>query len=106
MAFHAAIDDTMNIDQLIIDAVDEASVEIENIGDAPGHAGTKIDPGVTEYSDNAAGHVFAAMVTNTLDYRIGTGVTDRKTFTGKTGSEQLATGCTIQTGIADNGRIL
>ena len=45
------------------------------------------------------------MVTNTLDYCVGAGVTDRKAFTGKTGGEQLTTGCAIQTGIADDDRV-
>src|SRR5271169_3931587 len=39
----------------------------QNIREAAGHAGSKIQSNGTEYSDNSSGHIFATMLSHALD---------------------------------------
>src|SRR5687767_4398139 len=50
------------IDHGQIAATGEVAVHIENIGDAARHAGGKIASGLADDEDDAAGHIFAAVV--------------------------------------------
>ena len=106
MGFHRLAGDALQVDQFVVHAVDEAIVHVQYIGETTGHAGAEVVPGLAQHADETAGHVLATVVTGTLDDRMGAGVAHGETLTGSTGGEQLATGGAVQTGIADDGRIL
>lgn len=55
-------------------AVDEIGVEVEDVGDAAGHAGREVATGPTEHDGRATRHVLAAVVTDALDDRVRAGV--------------------------------
>ena len=49
----------------------EASIFVQHVGDAAGHAGSKVAAGAAQHDHNAAGHIFAAMVAGALDHGDG-----------------------------------
>src|SRR5450432_641936 len=83
----------------------EGTRRIQHIGDAGRHTCTKVVAGLTKDDDHAASHIFAAVCSNALNDCERTTITYGKTLTGSTGSEEIATSCSIENGITDN-RIL
>ena len=106
MAFHRFIRDAMDFDKFLVNPVNEVAVEVKYIRNAAGHASSKIVTGVSQNCNYTAGHVLTAMVANTLDNSVGARVAYRETLPGESRGEQLATGCTVETGVADDGCIL
>ena len=102
---HGQVFDAQAFDQFGVDAAFEAAVHIEHVGEATGHAGAEVDAGFAEYGDHAAGHVFAAVVTDAFHYRAGTGIAHGEAFAGAAGCEQLAAGGAIQAGVAGDGGV-
>ena len=94
----------MDVDQLVVVAVDEVALFVEHVREPARHAGTEVDAGVAEHDDNAAGHVFAAVVAAAFDDRVGAGVAHCEAFAGHTGCVQCAAGGAVQAGVADDRR--
>src|SRR5439155_9915445 len=74
---------------------------IQHVGDAAGHAGREIAPGLAEHHHDAAGHVFAAMIAGAFDYRDRAGVTHGKAFAGDAAEIAFPLGCAVHHGVAD-----
>jgi hypothetical protein len=53
-----------------------------HIGDAARHAGREVAAGLAEHDDDAAGHVFAAVVAHALDHRDRAGIAHREPLAG------------------------
>src|SRR5262245_40096526 len=62
------------IDNGEVAAAREVAGLVEDVGDAARHAGGEVAPGRADDQDDAAGHVFAAMVADALDHGDGTGI--------------------------------
>ena len=98
--------DAGDVDQLVVVAVDEITLEVEHVGQPAGEAGAEVQPGAAQHHHRAAGHVFAAVVTRALDDRGGAGIAHREAFAGAAGREQLAAGGAVQAGVAEDRRVL
>ena len=78
---------------------------VQHIGYAARHARREIAAGRAEHDDNAAGHVFAAVIADALDHRNGARVAHRKTFASDAAEIDLAGNRAIEHGIADDDRL-
>ena len=67
-----------------------AAVRVVDIGDAARHAGGEVAADLAEHDDDAAGHVFAAMVAGALDDGDRAGVAHREALAGHAVEEGLA----------------
>ena len=88
---------------ILVDAVSKGVLLIKNISKASGHGSAEIDAGIPQHGYVATRHVLAAMIADTFDYRVATGITYCKAFTGQSGRKQFATCYTIKAGVADYG---
>ena len=70
--------DAMDVDQLVVVAVDEIAIQVEHVGEAAGEAGAEVEAGAAEHAHHAAGHVLAAVVAGAFDHRDGAGVAHRE----------------------------
>ena len=72
----------------------QASVKIvffiQHVHDASGHSRSKVLPCPTENDNPAAGHILAAVVSDALDHRTGTGVPHTEAFPCHTGNKGFA----------------
>src|SRR6185369_217158 len=59
--------DLLEPDHRLVAAGFELAIDIVDIGDATRHAGGKVAPGKSEHGDDAAGHVFTAMIAGPFD---------------------------------------
>ena len=59
----------LQIDHRRIAAPGELAVLVKHIRNASGHPGSEVAAGDPEHGNGAAGHVFAAVVTNAFDHR-------------------------------------
>ena len=57
----------LELDHRHVAALGEIALLVEHIGDAARHAGREVAAGLADDDDDAAGHVFAAMVADALD---------------------------------------
>src|SRR5262249_13603565 len=72
-----------------------------------GHAGAEVHAAAAEHDDDAAGHVFAAVVADALDDGERAGVAHAEAFAGAAGRVEFAAGRAVQARIADDdGRVL
>src|SRR4030095_13972881 len=62
----------------------------KDIGQAAGHAGTKIQAEWAEDQDDATGHVFATVLANAFDHGERATIADGKAFAGAARDEKLA----------------
>ena len=83
----SALADRAELDEL---AVDAELLEVEHPGDAAGHAGREVAPGLAEHDDRAAGHVLAAVVADALGDDRGAGVADAEPLADPAADEDLA----------------
>ena len=81
-------------------AVHPRHVEVEDVGNATGHAGGDVASGRTENHDTSTCHVLEGMVTDTFDDDGCTGVPDAATFSDGAAREDLTTGGAIREHIA------
>ena len=102
---HALRRHAMDIDEFVVVAIDETSVDVQHICKTAGHARTEIHAGASEYDHDAVSHVLAAMVASTLDDGSRAGIPHRKAFTRSPGGKQLASGSAIQAGVSDDRRL-
>src|SRR5277367_3790690 len=72
----------------------------KNVGKAAGHAGAKIQSERAEDEDDAAGHVFAAVLADTLDNRQGAAIANGEALSSTACDEELAGGGTVKNGVA------
>src|SRR5690242_2523517 len=80
----------------------ELAVDVVDIGDATRHAGGEVAAGEAEYGDNAARHVFAAMIAGTFDHRDDTGIAHREALAGHALEIGFAGDGAIKHGVADD----
>src|SRR5690554_4794500 len=106
VGFHVFPGDPLDIHQLVVVLVHEGVIQVQYVGKAAGHTGTKVVAGGAQYSHQAAGHVLTAVIACAFHHCVGTGVTHGKTFACGTGGKQLASGGTVQTGVTDDGGFL
>src|SRR5579859_2393691 len=69
-------------DELRVAAPAEGVVQVEDIGQAAGHAGREVAPGGAEHQDDPAGHILAAVVAHALDHGEGAAVADGEALAG------------------------
>src|SRR5262249_52220031 len=84
----------------------ERVIVVEDVGDAARHAGREIASGAPKYHDDAARHVFAAVVPRAFDDGNGTRVADGEAFAGHAAEIALALDRAVQHRVADNDRFL
>ena len=75
---------------------------IQHIGNAAAHAGGEVAPGGAENDDDPAGHVFTAVVADTLDDGDGAGVADGEALAGDAPEVALPTRGAGEDGVADD----
>jgi len=68
---------------------------VEDVGDAAGHARGEVAAGLADDHDLAAGHVFAAVIADTLNHSAGAGVADSEALTGHAADVGLAGRSTV-----------
>src|ERR1022692_386314 len=89
----------LDIDQFMVAAGAEATVAVQNVGNATGHAGGEIAAGWTEDGHDTTGHVLAAMIPYAFDHGRGPGVTHAESFAGAATEECLTRGCSIESDV-------
>ena len=82
------------------------AVLVEHIGDAARHAGREVAAGLPEHDDDAAGHVFAAVIARAFDDRDGAGVAHGETLARDAAEIALAGDGAVQHRVADDDRVL
>ena len=88
------------INHLRVYALGERSALVEHKSKAAAHPCGEVSAGRAEHDDAAAGHVFAAVVADTLDDRAGAGVANREALAGKSTEKGTAVGCAVKDGVA------
>ena len=88
--------DRFKLNHLWIAAHLEAPLGIPNVGDAAGHARSKVAPGFTQNHNPTPRHVFATMITHTLDNGTSARVSDSKALGCNATQIHLARGCAVQ----------
>ena len=83
----------------------EVAVLVEHIGDAAGHAGREVAPGLAEHDHDAAGHVFAAMVAGAFDDRDRAGIAHGEALAGDAAEIAFALDRAVHHGVADDDRL-
>src|SRR5690606_21355759 len=94
--------DLQEVDLRHVAAIAERAVLVVNIGDAARHAGREIAPGTAKHCDDAAGHVFAAVVARPFDDRDRARVADRETFARYPVEGGFTGDGAVEDGIADD----
>ncbi len=95
----------MDVDQFVVVAVDEITVQIQHVGQAAGEAGAEVQAHAAQHHHDAVGHVLAAVIARAFDDRQRAGVAHREAFARAAGGKQLATGGAVQAGVAQDRRI-
>ncbi len=80
----------------------EIALLVEHVGDAARHAGREIAPRRAEHDDDAAGHIFAAVIAGAFDDRIGAGVPDGEALARDAAEIAFARDGAIEHRIADD----
>src|SRR5690606_34162994 len=80
---------TMNINQLMIVAIDKIVCLIEYIRETAGHTRTDVHAGWAEHLHYTTGHRFTAVITPTFRHHKGTRVTHATPFTGSARGRQF-----------------
>ncbi len=105
MRLHGLRGNAMDVDQLVVVAIDEIPVQVEHVGEAAGQAGAEVDAGAAEHHHHAAGHVLAAVVAAAFHHRHRTGIAHREALARGAGGKQLAAGGAVQAGVAHDGAL-
>ena len=108
VALHGALlaRDRLELDHGEIATALEVAVLVEDVGDAARHAGGEIAPGGADDDDDAAGHIFAAMVAGAFDHGGGAGIAHGEALAGNAAEIALAGNGAVKHGIADDDRLL
>src|SRR5208282_6924537 len=87
------VENGLEVDRIQIAALfGEVSALVKNVGDAATHAGGKISSAGSEHQNQALGHVFAAVVADSLDHRGRSRIANRKAFASDSVEKSFATG--------------
>ena len=97
--------DRLKIDHRHIAATLKRPVFVQHIGNAARHARREIAARLADDDDNAAGHIFAAMVAGAFDHRDRARVADREALAGDTTEIALAADRAIEHRIAHDDRV-
>ena len=82
----------------------EFAVFVEHIGDAARHAGGEVAPGLADDDDDAAGHIFAAVIAGAFDDRDRAGVAHGEALAGDAAEIAFASDRAVKRGVADDDR--
>ena len=101
VADHAQVGDRglLDVDHSRVHPV---GIEIEHVGDPPGHSRGDIPAGPADDDHSAAGHVLTAMVTNSLDHGSDSGVPHAEPLPHDAAYEQLAPGGAVRGHVASD----
>src|SRR5581483_3677055 len=78
-----------DVDELVVVAVDEVTIEIQYVRESAREPGTEVDAGASQHADNTARHVLTTVIAGTLDDRDGARIAHGKALARDTGSKQL-----------------
>src|SRR6185312_3777097 len=90
------------IDAGLVAQAREPALRVVDIGDPAGHAGGEVAARLAENGDDAAGHVFAAVVAGALDDRDSARVPDREALAGHALEIRFAGDRPVQHRVADD----
>src|SRR5262249_9359932 len=96
----------LELDHRHVAAGFERAVLVEHRGGGARHAGGEVAAGHAEYDDDAAGHVFAAVVAGPFHDDGGARITHGEAFAGDAAEITFAGDGAIHHGIADDDRLL
>ena len=102
---HAFGRHAVDVDQLMVVAVDEIALHVEHIREAAGESGTEVHPGAPQHANDASGHVLAAVIARALDHRERAGVAHGETLAGGSRGVQFAAGRPVKTGVSHDHRV-
>ena len=80
----------------------EAVVLVDDVGDAARHAGGEVAAGGSEYDDDTAGHVFAAVIAGAFHHDGGAGVAHREALARDAAEIALAGDGAVHHRVADD----
>ena len=92
----------LQVDHGEVAALGEIAGLVQHIGDAAGHAGREITAGIADDDDDAAGHVFAAMVSDAFHDCDGAGIADGEALTGNAAEIAFALDRAVEHRVADD----
>ena len=98
--------DRLELDHRKIAALGEIALLVEHIGDAARHAGGEIAPRAADDDDDAARHIFAAVIADAFDDGERAGVAHGETLARDAAEVAFARDRAIERGIADDDRSL
>src|SRR5580704_627183 len=98
--------DWLQFDHRHVATLSEGPRLVEHVGNAAGHAGRKIAASLTNYDDDAAGHVLAAVIADALDDSDRPGVAHAEPLAGYPAEVAFSCDCAVEHGVADDDRLL
>src|ERR1700722_13756600 len=96
--------DRIELHHCQITSLSERATLVEDVGDAARHASSEVAPRLADDHDDAAGHVFAAMVACALDDCDRAGIAHPEALTCHAAEIAFACGRAIKNGVADDDR--
>ena len=79
----------MDVDELVVVAIDEVAIDVQHVGEAAGKARREIESRPAEHAHHATGHVFTAVIARPLDDGERAGVTHRESLAGAAGKSTM-----------------
>src|SRR6185369_3491774 len=98
--------ETLEIDHAEVTPALEVTVQIENVRDAPRHAGREVPAGASQDDDPTAGHVLAGMIADALHDRVDSAVTHAEALAGNAAHVGLAARRAVERDVADDDVLL
>src|SRR5258708_26734686 len=80
----------------------ERTIFVEHVGDPAAHAGCDVASCFTEPCDQAAGHVFASMIADSLAHRMRAAVAPRESLAGPPAEKRLTAGRAVERDVSDD----
>ncbi len=81
---------------------EKSAILIEDPGQTARHARTEVLAGRAEHRHQSTRHVLAAVVADAFDHRERSGVTHGEAFAGAASGKERATGCPVESHVAEN----
>ena len=98
--------DPEDLQALRVHPVHEPAVGIIDKSHAAGHAGAEIVTDLAKDNHTPTRHIFTSVGASSLDNRCRAGVADTQALAGLASREQLAGGCAVKDGVADDGVLM
>src|SRR5450631_1544599 len=95
---------SMDVNQLMVVAIDKVALHVEHVGETAGESRAEINARAAEHQDHAARHVLAAMIARPFDHGERAGIAHREALPGGAGRVQLTAGRAVQAGVAHDDR--